>query len=90
MQTNYDDNALILTREKAGGPVLKIDKTFATRFSALINYVVNNYGAGDFMIDQEGWYIKSVADNMLQLQKESISSMEEEQYFKNLDNWKKK
>ena len=85
MEQHYNDNSLILTREKAGGPVLKIDKTFATRFSALIDYVVNKYGAGDFLIDQEGWYIKSVAEDMLKLQRNSVSSMEEEQYFKNID-----
>ena len=86
MQNKYEDNSLIFTREKAGGPILKIDKTFATRFSSLMEYVVKNYGAGDFLIDQEGWYLKSVAENMLKLQRKSVSSMEEEQYFKNIEN----
>ena len=85
MEQHYDDNSLILTREKAGGLVLKIDKTFTTRFYVLMDYVVNKYGAGDFLIDQEGWYLKSVAEDMLKLQRDSVYSMEEEQYFKNID-----
>ena len=82
----YDNNSLILTRNVMNETdSVKIDMTFLTRLSNLITYVAKNYGAGDFLIDEEAWYIKSVAEKMLAYQKETMTPGEERQYFQNLE-----
>lgn len=88
MNQNYKDNPLIFSRDKISTQdemCVKIDETFTTRFFAFMDYITKTYGASDMLVDEEGWYLKSVANSMNEYQRNTIDSTEEEKYFRNLN-----
>lgn len=74
---------LILTRENNTDIGQIIDRTFFTRLKNFAEYVGKNYGAGDFLIDQEWEYIRYVASECLKFQK-FTSTPDDNDYFNNL------
>ena len=83
MVQNYDDNPLKLCR--GDNCRMVIDKTFAVRFRNFVDHCVKSYGAGDFIIDEEGEYMKYMADKILDYQIKTSDTAEENIYFKNLN-----
>ena len=60
------------------------DITFATRLKSFIEHTGKNYGAGDFLIDEEWEYLLSVATKLVNWQRENMTE-EDVKYFENLD-----
>ena len=74
---------LFLTRENQCNHGIEIDHTFFARLLYFADYVGKNYGAGDFLIDQEWEYIKSISEKCVEFQKETATE-QEKSYFENL------
>lgn len=82
MYTNYEDDPLMLCRGDNGN--MTIDKTFPARFKNFVEHCVKYYGAGDFIVDEEGEYMKYMADKFIEYQINTANSIEENTYFHNL------
>lgn len=77
------EDQLILARKNNTDVNVVIDKTFFTRLKTFADYVGKEYGAGDFLIDEEWQYIKYVATECLKFQR-STMNQEDKEYFNNL------
>ena len=82
--TEYSSNALILSRKKDANKHVEIDKTFLSRLLNVLRHTRDCYGASDFLIDEEIFYLINTVDNLRHFQLLTIDSEEERDYFKNI------
>jgi hypothetical protein len=82
--TEYSSNALILSRKEGVNEHVEIDKTFLTRLLSVLRHTRDYYGASDFLIDEEIFYLINTVDNLRYFQLQTIGSDEERDYFNNL------